>query len=173
MWARESIEDLASRGIVSGAGEGIFLPDNHVKREEFIKILMLTFGLTDKNAKCSFSDVKEGQWYYIYIASAEKIGISKGKDDMTFGIGQDITREEMAVFVDRTVKYVNLTLPKKRTKQEFDDSSEIGSYAEESIYKMQQAGIINGMDEGKFAPKQNATRAQSTKIIFELINAIP
>ena len=44
----------------------------------------------------SFSDVKEGAWYYTPIMDLSEEGLINGYSDGTFGVGKNITREEAA-----------------------------------------------------------------------------
>ena len=47
----------------------------------------------------------------------------------------------------------------------FADDAKISRYAKDAVYACQQAGIIDGMTETEFAPKETATRAQVAKIL--------
>ncbi|UQZ36878.1 hypothetical protein C2I18_27105 [Paenibacillus sp. PK3_47] len=78
-WAAESIEALAARGAIQGTEAGIFKPNTNVTRAEFIKILLNTFDLLDESAVSTFSDVEQEAWYFPPVASAQKLGIVKGK----------------------------------------------------------------------------------------------
>ena len=49
-WAAESILRLAERHIVSGKSGRQFAPEDPVTREEFVKLLVLTFAETDPSA---------------------------------------------------------------------------------------------------------------------------
>ena len=44
-WAKEAVEALADKGIISGFGDGSFKPDNNVTREEFVKMAVVAFGI--------------------------------------------------------------------------------------------------------------------------------
>ena len=48
----------------------------------------------------------------------------------------------------------------------FTDADQISEYAQDAVYTLANAGIINGMGDGTFAPKANATRAQASVIIY-------
>jgi len=58
-WAKEAIHVMAQRNIINGAGDGRFLPENKVSREEFVKMLVLSLGTYHANGRCSFADVSE------------------------------------------------------------------------------------------------------------------
>ncbi|HHV98686.1 MAG TPA: hypothetical protein GXX36_03790 [Clostridiaceae bacterium] len=167
-WAKEAIETFAAMGVVNGMGDGTFRPHNNVTRAEFTKILMMAFGLIDENAVSSFSDVKEGAWYYKPIASAEKLGIVKGKGDGTFGVNEEILRQDIAVMLYRTAQYLGIDLDGNANEITFTDEADISGYAKEAVAAMQKAGIIKGIGDGSFAPKKLATRAEATVMIYRL-----
>lgn len=168
-WARESIEFLASKGIVNGMGNSEFKPNSKINREQFLKMLIVGFDMIDNTANCSFNDVDKNAWYYLYISSAVQSGIAQGLGNNIFGIGRDITRQEAAALIYRLVKSKNLILPVKNETVQFEDDQEIESYAAEGIKAMQQAGVLNGIGYGRFAPKEACTRAEAAKIIYQLI----
>ncbi|HHV99353.1 MAG TPA: S-layer homology domain-containing protein [Clostridiaceae bacterium] len=169
-WAKETIEYLAARGIISGPGDGTFRPSDKVTRAEFIKMLMIALELEDEEAECTFSDVKAGAWYYKPIAAAEKLGIVKGKGDGTFGVNDEILRQDMAVMIYRTAQLLGIDLGDDVNVEPFTDEAEISGYAKEAVTAIQKAGIINGIGDGRFAPKNNATRAEAAVIIYRLLD---
>jgi len=167
-WAAEYINALAKKGIISGVAEGIFAPNNNVTREEFAKMLVSAFGFSDDTARTQLTDVSPDAWYYPYVSVAEKLGIVKG-NGTEFGVGQNITRQDMAVMAYRAAQKANVSIKKVKEAQAFADEAEIADYARESVTAMQQADIINGVEGNRFAPNENATRAQAAKIIYLLI----
>jgi len=50
-WAEEAVNDMGSRLIVSGIGEGIFAPDRDVTRAEFAAIIVRALGLKPESGK--------------------------------------------------------------------------------------------------------------------------
>lgn len=168
-WARESIMSLYEKGVVSPAADGRFRPDDSVTREEFVKLLTAGLGLKSEKTGCSFTDAEDGAWYIPYLAAAEEIGIILGNPDGSFGVGQEITREDMAVMAARAVEKMGKQFPEQVEQQSFVDNSEISDYAVEAVYAMQRAGILSGMDDGSFMPGSATSRAQAAKVIFSLM----
>ena len=169
-WAEESIEALAARGAIDGIGAGAFGPDGEVTRAQFIKILMSTFDLVDTSSISTFKDVKKGEWYYGAVASAEKLGIIKGDGKGSFGIEEKITRQDMAVMVYRLGRILGPDLAASGNAAAFKDQSGIASYASEAVSSMQTSGIIKGMNDGRFAPSENTSRAEAAVVIYRLFN---
>ncbi|MBP1965505.1 glycoside hydrolase family 3 N-terminal domain-containing protein [Paenibacillus aceris] len=167
-WAEESIQALAARGAINGIGNGLFNPNGDVTRAAFIKMLIDTFDLSDVKATAAFTDVQEGEWYTNAIASAQKLGIVQGKEDGSFGVNDPISREDMAVMVYRVIRQLNLTLASGSHSAPFKDQAQIADYAKAEVEAIQAAGIVGGMEDGRFAPKDRASRAQAATIIFRL-----
>ncbi|MBE7037216.1 MAG: S-layer homology domain-containing protein, partial [Ruminococcaceae bacterium] len=173
-WAKESIEQLAAKGVISGYGDGSFKPENKVTRAEYVKMIISLFNLTDKHAKANFSDVSAGDWSYQYIATAEKLGIISGGGDGAFNPNGEITREDLVTISYRLFNALGLELSQINEKVYFVDRTEISAYAEEAAIALQRAGIVNGVatenaDEFNFNPKHSASRAECAKILAGLL----
>lgn len=163
-WAYEAISTLTDKGIVSGKSKERFAPDDMILREEFAKLCVLLSGTENNEYTNNFSDVAQGAWYekYVNIAFGQKIcsGIGSG----VFGVGYNISRQDMAVMLYNLLKSNNAEL--NDGGEAFDDDEQISDYAKEAVYALAGAGIINGVGDNRFAPHGNATRAESAKVIF-------
>ncbi|MNU01011.1 hypothetical protein D3C72_2442800 [compost metagenome] len=53
----------------------------------------------------------------------------------------------------------------------FADAASISAYAKDAVDAMQANGIIQGMGDNTFNPQGLATRVQSAKVIYEVLNA--
>ncbi|MEG1441480.1 MAG: S-layer homology domain-containing protein [Oscillospiraceae bacterium] len=169
LWAKDSIIYLYENGIINGRDDKMFEPNETITREEFVKLLIVAFNLDDATAVCDFKDLTKDNWAYRYIASAYKHGITLGIDENNFGIGLEITREEMAVLCMRTAKIANIEISSGDAGEQFVDANEISDYAIDSINAMRESNIINGVGDNRFAPKENATRAEAAKIIYNFL----
>jgi len=166
-WAEEAINTLSEKGIVIGDENGNFNPDNTVKREEFVKMLVVAANLYNEEASCNFEDIIPGAWYYSYVSSAYNKGLVKGVSEYEFGIGSNITRQDLAVMCHRAAKNVK-EIKAVRDKVAFADESNISDYAREAVEALYRASVINGVGENEFAPLSAATRAQAAVIIYNL-----
>lgn len=166
-WARESIANLKAKGIVNGTDTGMFEPDRNITREEFTKMIILICGLDGAADAASFSDVNPGAWYMTYINAAVESGIVTGIGDDKFGIGQNITRQDMAVMVQRALSAKGIAHETVKAYTDFDDEDSIAAYAKTAVKMLYEAGVVNGKDGNFFDPTGNATRAEAAKIIYE------
>lgn len=163
-WAIEAIGFMSNQKIINGYPDGSFKPDNPVTREEFAKILVLSLGLFNKNAVCEFDDVSKDSWYYQYVASAYEAGIIKGTGE-SFGSASLITREDAATMIYRAALMINKELGEGKT---FSDENLISDYAKDAVRNL-AGSIISGDENGNFNPKDQTTRAQAVKLLYELI----
>jgi len=159
-WARESIYALAEKGIVSGDGDGSFRPNDVLTRGEFVRMVVSAFYPEQtSDGETDFEDVKSSAWYAPFVKIGVENKIISGISKTEFGAEKSITREDIVVILYRGIKEkqeVSLAM--------FEDSDEISSYALEAVIYMAGAGIINGMGESEFAPKQYATRAMAAQV---------
>ena len=170
-WAKDAIEKLTERKIVSGRGNGRFDPHAEVTREEFIKMLVGALNLTDAQAVTELEDVGKSEWYYIYVASAVKNSIVNGVGNNKFGTGKNITRQEIAALIYRAALKVNISL-KNGGSVSFSDKESLAPWAFEAVAALNESGIMQGMDDNRFNPLDNASRAQAAKVIYELIKRL-
>lgn len=167
-WAKDAIETLYERKIISGRGNSIFDPNGFVSREEFIKMVVVAAGITPGgNNNGGFSDVSVDSWYYPYICAAFQNGITKGIGENQFGIGKNIIRQDVFVMCDYLLN--NTKTPDKEGIEKFVDSELVSDYAKDTIDKFTKLGIISGNDRGELNPKSDMTRAEAAKILYNIL----
>lgn len=171
-WAEDSIIALGARGIVKGMTSDLYMPNQEVTRAEFVQMLVQALDLKAKASNHPFDDVKQGAWYESAILQAYQLGIVYGRDDGTFGVHDNIQRQEMAVMTYRALQAAGIDLKPSDAASELTDAAAIADYAREAVIAMHQAGIISGMPDGSFAPKETATRAQAAVILNQLLNRL-
>lgn len=169
-WAGDAIVYLYQRQVIQGDGDGAFRPNDPVTRAEFVTMIVKCFDLFDDGAQMNFSDVLQTDWFYPYVASAVQAGIIQGVEPERFAPEEYLTREQMAVIVDRTAIYASIPISQAEETAAFSDAQEISPYARESVERMQAAGIVNGMGDNRFAPGEVSTRAQVCTILYKLIS---
>lgn len=169
-WATDAISYLASKGVVNGKEENKFYPADNITREEYAKIIVLAFGLYNEDAICDFVDVDAQSWSYKYIASMYEYGAINGYNDGSFGATKPITREEMAVMLYRVMQKQSRIEFASELKTNLYDYNEISDYAKNSVVSLNFNKIIAGDEKGYFNPKNNATRAEVCKMIYNSLN---
>lgn len=163
-WATEAITALYEKKIVSGDGSGKFLPQNHITRSEFLKMILLSCGITvDASLESGFSDVSASSWYASYVATAKQLGIIQGGEDGRFLPEANITRQDMIVMLYRAEKHQN------SGSFRFADQEAISDYAKDAVSYYAEKGIVSGMGDNRFEPTQLSTRAQAAQLIYNVI----
>ncbi|HCT65473.1 MAG TPA: hypothetical protein DIC60_09465 [Lachnospiraceae bacterium] len=171
-WYEDSVMYLASKNIIKGKSEGYFAPNANITRAEFVQILA-NMAVTDLSqyTTSNFSDVNTNDWFNGAVVWANENGIASGADGK-FNPNADITRQDMAVMLDRYVEnVVKADLAATTNAVEFADETEVADYAKKAVTTMQQAGIIAGKGNNEFMPKANATRAEAAKMIASIMQS--
>lgn len=163
-WASDAIAFLYNQKIISGKSTNEFAPNDCITREEFVKIAIGIVGIEPNSDNCDFADVNPSQWYAPYISAAMNAGIVSGYSDTHFGVGEYITRQDVAVILDRIHNFSGAA-----NKLEFSDNSDISDYARSAVDKLSSNGVINGAD-GRFMPKSNCTRAEAACMVYRMMS---
>lgn len=166
-WAVDCIERLAELNIVRGKADRMFAPNDFVTREEFVKMVVLAFDINAEVNESDFIDVNDGDWYKEYIDRAVGAGIIQGMGDGRFGVGENITRQDIAVILNNV-----LSVTAAERAYEFDDSAEISDYAKNAVNTMRYLKIISGYEDNTFRPHNNATRAEAAKLLFNAMQTM-
>ncbi len=162
-WARTAVEAMCKKNIISGYGDGTFKPNNNITRAEFIKILVVAVGIEMNVSAEEFADVPADAWYRPYVNAARAAGLITGDDNNCFNPNAPITREDMAVMIYRSYK-----LSGTDYQLNFNDAEDISPYAREAVAFLNSKGVINGIGNGIFAAKNNATRAQAAQMLYNI-----
>ena len=165
-WFASPVTALAMKGIVSGYSDGSFGPSDSVSRAMAVTMLWRAAGSPVVNFALDFSDVAEGQWYTEAVRWAASLEITKGVGNGKFGTVTPVTRQDLAVMIVKA----NEAALKKELKSDaeapaFPDNDQIASYAAESVYTLQKAGIVSGNSAGEFQPTGTASRAVFSKML--------
>ncbi len=169
-WAKESIDYVVGRGLLSGTAETTFAPDTAMTRGMLVTALgRLASVDTESYATNSFTDVTLGSAFRPYIEWAYKKGIVQGTGNGKFEPNRAITREEIAVIFANFAKATGYTLPVTRTATTYADAFSIGSAYKTAVTAMQQASIMMGGTGNKFNPKSSATRAEASSMLHRYI----
>ena len=165
-WATEAVTALAKEGVISGDGTGNFDGNKELTREEFVTMLVKAAGVYDPVAvSYHFDDIKEGDWFYPAVSTAFNGKLVFGVEEHRFGIGEKLTRQDLATLAYRAAQ----NLPEyTRDKKAFTDDKSISDYAKEAVYELYTRSIINGMGDNEFQPMGYATKAQGAQILYGL-----
>ncbi len=164
-WAYDEIDTAIKAGLVP---EDLMRCYRYnISREEFCEIVYNLPALENKingleNTDITFDDTSNEK-----ILTLARLGIIKGVGENRFSPYSHITREEAAVILHRTA---NIIGPFYATEMyfAFDDVGEISDWAENSVQVMCNMGIMKGVGNNKFAPKDSYTIEQAILTILRL-----
>lgn len=165
-WAEEAIVFLAENNVINGKEDGIFAPNDEITREEFAKIVVNMFAKESEQIYPSFSDADKDAWYWEYIVKAFSLGIIKGVDENTFGIGMSVSREDAIVMLFRAGSIAGAVYSDKAEFIPFEDGC--SDYAREAVETLAKSGIVNGMGNNVLGAKKSLTRAEAANMIYKL-----
>lgn len=172
-WAEQDIEFTASLGLFSGTSNSIFSPDTAMTRGMFVTVLgRLANANVSGYTTSSFSDVESPDYYSPYIEWAAANHIARGIGNEKFAPEQPITREQLAVFIQKYSQVKGISLPIINSENQFADSEKISPYARDAVRQMQIAGILIGKNDNLFAPQEIATRAEVSSVLHRFLNLL-
>ena len=109
----------------------------------------------------TFKDVPQGHWAFNTIYDLANKGIVAGYGNGIFGMGDNVTREQVAALIYRTLHI------EKQDKYEnpYGDIDKHSTMFSEEILALTKLGIFQGDDQGNFRPKATLTRAEMAQVI--------
>lgn len=166
-----AIQTLADKLIIQGTSATTFAPQSNLTRAEFTALLTRALGLrTDTSV--TFSDVKSTDWYAKDVAAASKAGLILGIGNGKFAPTQKVTRQELAVILDRAVKLTGTELKAVANPSftTYSDSAKVAPYAKDSLQALTKAGIFASESGIAFNPAAPATRETAAAALYELLS---
>ncbi|MGG4093285.1 S-layer homology domain-containing protein [Paenibacillus lautus] len=154
---------------IKGFQDGTFGPEKNVTRAQVAMMIARILGYTDGQTvgKAPFKDVSIDHSAAGAIAFVKEQGIMNGDEHGNFHASQNITRAEMAAVV---ANYKQLSVD-QGVAITFKDTK--GHWAQWIIEANRAAGIINGLQDGSFAPNAYLTRAQAVVMINRMFERGP
>ncbi|MGE4284476.1 MAG: S-layer homology domain-containing protein, partial [Clostridia bacterium] len=173
-WAKKDIEIIIGRHITNGVDNNNFKPDLSITRAEFVTMLVRALNLKTTSGKI-FEDVPASAWFKEYIQEAYAAGIIRNSDSDHFSPTDFITREQMAEMLVNAYSYASdKNIGDMRTTQQirFKDEEMADNSVGNSIILANALKLMVGNPDGTFAPKANATRAQTAVTIRRLLQEL-
>ena len=153
-WAYDYINRMIVNNVISGYPDGTFKPNNFVKVNEFLKILVEASG---------YKKVMKGEnWSDWYVNSALKYGFIL--EDEFDSYDREISRYEVARIVARYINVSDMPLSK-------NIFSDLDSKNKSNVLKLVSLGVANGYKDNTFRGDNYITRAESLKIVYSSIKA--
>lgn len=167
-WAKSDIEKAIALNIINVGGNYNF--PALITREEFCELIYNYCYNVIKEVDTVTGENKFTDTTNSKIIRLNAMGIINGKSETEFAPNDLLTREEAAVILNRMV---NKTIPVPVTEMyfNFDDEASISAWASDSIQIMCNMGVMNGVGDNKFAPKETYTTEQAIATIVRVYAA--
>lgn len=172
-WAKEYVEDMAKKGLISGYDDGTFKPEKDVSRMDAFALFARLMG---SNSDANKDVVEIAKEKYKNILKGYDLTYAEG--DIAFLLYREvITEEELdtyfkgakkteampryeaAILITKALRQENVATDEVLMDMEYDDVKEIPADAKQYVYYVSKKGIMQG-SENKFAPKEKVQRGQ-------------
>ncbi|MFH5186592.1 X2-like carbohydrate binding domain-containing protein [Paenibacillus sp. TAB 01] len=170
-WAKDAINDMGSRLIITGIETDLFRPDQDITRAEFAAILVRGLGLKPEAGGSTFTDVKPTDWYNSVVETAYAYKLISGFEDGSFRPQDKITREQAMTMIAKAMLLTDLHTEASVVNMldGFQDGSNVSVWAKNSVVECLQAGIVSGRSSTEFAPKAFISRAEVAVLVQRLL----
>jgi hypothetical protein len=172
-WYQADVEFMASRGIMTGSGDGRFNPNGTMTRAMAVAVLFRLSGDSTiyNNA---FMDVLPGAWYENAVAWAADKGIVSGVGGDQFAPDSPVSREQFAVMLFNYAKYkgYDVSVGEDTNILSYNDAFTISEYAYPGLQWACGAGVINGDDAGNLNHHAATTRGEAAAMLKRFIEDV-
>ncbi len=117
-----------------------------------------------ENETLRFTDISNHAWAADAINSLADSGVIKGTSENTFSPANNITRADFALLLVRAFA------PESDNTENFADVSSSDYFASE-LAIARNTGIVNGIGENKFAPRNTITRQDMMVIVYRALQS--
>ncbi len=150
----EAVGVLSELEVISGMGDGTFMPQGYLTRAQAAKIAVCIMGKTKEAVERTdaFSDVKSTDWFSGYVNVVSKEGIITGYPSGSFGVNDTLTYAQAITIIVRLLGY---------------DATDVGhKWPQGYIDKAEVLGLTENM---VFSPDDAITRAQAAVLIYRAL----
>ncbi len=163
-WFYSNVEEMIRMGMVQGYSDNTFKPENPVKADEFIKMLVIALGYDAKPSTSTY-------WADGFIQRAEELKIC----DTTFinDYRFDLTREQAVKIIANALSLKEmrpLDLYYEHVKPLIKDFYLIQDKYKEDTIDCYVWGIMQGDNKKLVNPQKSITRAEATTVILRMID---
>lgn len=139
-WYFSPIQEVCNLGMMQGTGRHTFEPMESATRAMLVQTLYNLAGRPKTEKTTIFSDVPSSRWFYDAVCWAKEKQITQGISAKKFGPYEEITRQQLAVFLyhyaGSPAIYGNLS--------RFTDASMVSSWAKNAMIWCVDQGILQG-----------------------------
>ncbi|MBQ5994459.1 MAG: S-layer homology domain-containing protein [Clostridia bacterium] len=176
-WYYGPVKYNAQRGLITGYQNGKFGPSDNIKRQDFAVILArfndVNLEEYDTGEPTEFSDVAPNAYYAPAVRWAYENEIIMGYQNGKFGVGDNITREQICTILYRFfVNSLGFDGPDTDGREPdeilapYADRGRISSWAYEGVAWCVEHGLMSGKNASTLAPTANCARAEAATLFM-------
>ena len=163
-WYAEAVIWCQENGLTDSGT--VFSPETVMTRSMVASALYRASGRPDTASEIRFTDVTASRADRAAIAWAAETGVIAGYGDDRFGPEQPVTRQQFAAVLWR---YAGK--PDAERGQDYEDETQIASYAVTAVDWARDTGVILGKSGNRFDPYGGCTRAQAAVILHRYLTS--
>ncbi len=156
----EAVQWASDNGYIYGYGDGRFGVNDNVTRAQLAAIFHRAVGTPAASGTSRFSDAEAGAYYINALSWAETAGLIAGYPDGRFGVGDPVTRQQVATILWRWAG------SPVASAENYSDENAISAYAQTAVDWSRSNSIIAARSDGRFAPTDNATRGEIVSALY-------
>ncbi len=166
--AAGSIMNMVARGILKGMDNGKFEGELPITRAMVATVLKRLSKDQTINTVQNFKDVKDKDWFADAVKWAQSQGIIKGYEDGTFKANNLVTRQELAIIIERFLKVHGITMDEVK-ELSYKDLDTLPTWSKDAIIAMAKIGLVEGQTEEMYNPTSEFTREELAVMLEKII----
>jgi len=161
------VNEMVSRGILSGVGGGLFEGERDITRAELVTIIIKALGLPRNGRGAVFSDVSASAWYQGAVGKAYEYGLASGVGGGRFEPDRTVSRQEAMMFLWKTAQLAGFE-GKMGGINAFTNAPDLSAWAVDAARWSIGSGLMAGLG-GDLKPKENITRGEISAAVLDLL----
>lgn len=167
-WAQEDVETVKLSGYFENHRFNQY--QRPITRLEFIYFSSRLFEILSGSEIVVGSSKSFIDTSHVWALKGATVGISDGVGNGLFNPDGEVTREQLATMLIRTLQLGNLSLSKPG-RYRYSDDATISDWAKESMYIARENGILSGIGNDMADPKGYATVEQIMVIVNRILTS--
>jgi hypothetical protein len=176
-WYASYVERAAKAGLISATSS--FNPEANTKRCDFVAVLSREYQRETGNTisgdgSSVFTDVASSDYYNVAVGWAYSTGVVKGVSETQFSPYGEVTREQIATYLYRFVRYVGIDSEYygQSLIYDFVDGASVSNYAVDAMNWAVSVGLFQGDENGNLNPQGYAKRCEMVTIMDRFMDYI-
>lgn len=173
-WAQDLLRQAYDKNLITDRTSSGF--QTQITRLQFaelaVNLIEQVTGQAIAPSSQSFTDTDDQM-----VLKAVAAGVTSGKGEGLFAPGDQITRQEICVMLNKVIQYVDaaqgtdtLTNPSTQLDAKVTDGDQIDSWAVSAVALLTNNGLMSGKEGGRVAPQDNTQVEEAIVLILALYN---